>query len=87
MPQGNTPGRYLNKVRELRLRMLIASQAELARLSGICRTTICALENNRIPLSIEYARRLKKILGCSLDDFYEEIPGEETEVKVPNYED
>jgi DNA-binding XRE family transcriptional regulator len=46
---------------------------ELARKSGIDRTTISALENNRLFLSIHYALRLKELLGCSLDDLYERI--------------
>jgi len=76
MQRGITTSRYQNRLREVRLRALISSQAKLARLSGICRTTICALEGNRITLSIGYALRLKKILKCSLDDLYEEIPCE-----------
>lgn len=77
MPKGMNLHHYRNRLREVRLLSLISSQAELGRLSGICRTTICALENNRINLSIGYAIRLKKVLKCSLDDLYEEIPGEE----------
>jgi len=77
---------YRNKVRELRLKALIPSQAELARRSGICRTRICALENNRTALSIQYAFRLKKVLRCSLDDLYEEFTGERTESKGPGHE-
>ncbi len=69
--------RLKNRLRELRLRALIPSEAELARRSGICRTTICALEKNRITLSIENAFRLKRILGCTLDQLYEEMPGED----------
>jgi DNA-binding XRE family transcriptional regulator len=64
--------RTRNKLREMRLKALIPSEAKLAKLSGICRTTICALENNRITLSVENALRLKRILGCSLDELYEE---------------
>lgn len=86
MPRSINLGHYRNRLTELRLRALISSQAELSRLSGICRTTICALENNRIALSIQYALRLKKVLGCSLDDLYEEIPREETKRKLPNDE-
>lgn len=63
-----------NRVRECRLRALIVSQAELARLTGMCRTTVCAIEKNRINLTIVYAFRLKKVLKCSLDDLYEEVP-------------
>lgn len=74
---------YRNKVRELRLKALIPSQAELARRSKICRTTICALENNRIALSIRHAFRLKKVLGCSLDDLYEEFTSESKEFEAP----
>ena len=67
---------YRNRLRECRLRSLIPTQVELARKSGIDRTTISALENNRLFLSIRYALRLKEVLGCSLDDIYEEIPSE-----------
>ena len=62
-----------NRVRECRLRAMIASQAELARRTGICRTTICALENNRKPLSISYAILIRGAIGCSLDDLYEKV--------------
>ena len=72
---------YQNRVREMRLKALIASQAELARRTGICRTTICALEHNRIPLSIHYAMLIKKALGCSLDDLYQENPVETSKSK------
>lgn len=61
-----------NRIRECRLRATIVSQAELARRTGICRTTICALENNRKPLSISYAMLIRRAIGCSLDDLYEE---------------
>ena len=70
-----------NRVRECRLRALIVSQAELARLTGICRTTICALENNRIPLSISYAILIRRATSCSLDDLYEEITSEATQAE------
>jgi len=65
--------RYRNRLRECRLRSLISTQMELARKSGIDRTTISALENNRLFLSIHYALRLREVLGCSLDDLYERI--------------
>ena len=63
---------YRNRLREVRLRALLPSQADLARAAGICRTTICALENNRIQLTIHHAMKLKGALGCSLDDLYED---------------
>lgn len=61
------------------MKALVGTQEELARLTGIDRTTISALENNRLFLSIHYALRLKEVLGCSLDDFYEEIHSEGAE--------
>ena len=68
--------RYRNRLRQCRLRCLIPTQVELARKSGIDHTTISALESNRLFLSIRYALRLKEVLGCSLDELYEEIPSE-----------
>ncbi|RLC94653.1 MAG: hypothetical protein DRI39_02150 [Chloroflexi bacterium] len=65
--------RYRNRVRECRLRGLIISEAELARRTGIERTTLSALENNRRFLSIEHALLIREVLGCSLDELYEQI--------------
>ena len=62
--------RYRNRLRECRLKGLIISEAELARRTGIERTIISALENNRRFLCIEHALLIKEILGCSLDDLY-----------------
>lgn len=70
---------YRNRLRECRLKALIPSQAELARRSGIDRTTISHLENNRLLLSIRYALPIKKVLGCSLDELYEEPVNNEEE--------
>lgn len=72
---------YRNRVRECRLRALIASQAELARRAGICRTAICALENNRIPLCISCAMLIRRAISCSLDDLYEETAREGRKTK------
>jgi len=65
--------RYCNRLRACRLRGLIISEAELARRTGIERTTISALENNRRFLSIEQALLIREVLGCSLDDLYEPV--------------
>ena len=73
---------YRNNLRRCRLEALIVSQAKLARLTGICRTTICALENNLIPFSIQHALLIKRALCCSLDDLYEEIPNGHTKSKA-----
>ena len=64
--------RYRNRIRELRRRAGIDSQSELGRRAGICRTTLCALENNRKQLSIHHAMRIKAALGCRLDELYED---------------
>lgn len=74
--------RYRNRLRECRLRSLICTQMELARKSGIDRTTISALENNRLFLSIHYALRLREVLGCSLDDLYERITNDTESCKA-----
>ena len=66
--------RYRNRVRECRLRGLIISEAELSRRTGIERTTLSALENNRRFLCIEHALLIKEVLGCSLDALYDRIP-------------
>jgi DNA-binding XRE family transcriptional regulator len=63
--------RYRNRLRECRLRALIISEAELSRRTGIQRTTLSALENNRRFLPIEHALLIKEVLGCNLDDLYE----------------
>ncbi len=75
--------RYKNRLRECRLRALVISEAELSRRTGIERTTLSALENNRRFLSIEYALLVKEVLGCPLDDLYElvEQPSSEDRVK------
>jgi len=73
--------RYGNRLRRCRLRAEIPSQAELARRSGIDRTTVSHLESNRLFLSIYYALRLKEVLGCLLDDLYEEVSSEGTRAK------
>jgi len=63
---------YRNRVRECRLRAMVATQEELASLTGIPRTTVSALENNRLFLSSGYALLIAQALGCKLDDLYEE---------------
>lgn len=76
--------RYHNRLRECRLHALVSTQVELANRSGIDRTTISALESNRLFLSIRYALRLKEVLGCSLDDLYEEVACGQVQGKGPS---
>ncbi|KQC16044.1 MAG: hypothetical protein APR56_10315 [Methanosaeta sp. SDB] len=64
-------GQYRNRVRDCRLRAMVAKQEELATMTGISRSTINALENNRIFLSSPYALVIAEVLNCRLDDLYE----------------
>ena len=64
---------YRSRLRECRLKAAIGTQQELARLTGIDRTTISAIERGRLFLSSRYALVFREILRCSLDDFYEEV--------------
>jgi len=63
--------RYRNRVKEARLQALIATQQELAQLTGINRTTINALENNRLFLSSQYALAISEVLRCNLNALYQ----------------
>ncbi len=76
--------KYRNRLRKCRLRAMVATQEELARLTGIDRTTISAVENNRLFLSSPYALVFKEVLGCSLDDLFEQVDGkhDDKETKV-----
>jgi len=65
---------YRNRVRTCRLRAEIAKQEVLSLRTGIPRTTLSALENNRLFLSAPYALLIRDELGCSLDDLYERSP-------------
>ncbi len=67
--------KFRNRLRKCRLRAIIATQEELAKLTGIDRTTISAIENNRLFLSSPYALIFKEVLGCSLDDLFEQVDG------------
>ena len=75
---------YRNRVRECRLRAMVAKQQDLAEMTGISRSTINALENNRLFLSSPYALVIAEALECSLDELYEKraeenagFPGED----------
>jgi DNA-binding XRE family transcriptional regulator len=68
---GRVAKRYRNRVRECRLRAMVAKQEDLARMTGISRSTISALENNRLFLSSPYALLIAEALRCRLDDLYD----------------
>lgn len=61
---------YRNRVLECRLRAMVRTQQDLARRTGINRTTISALERNRTFLSSYHALVIAEVLGCSLDELY-----------------
>lgn len=62
---------YRNRIRECRLQALVAHQDDLANMTGISRSTINALENNRLFLSSPYALLIAEALNCKLDELYE----------------
>jgi DNA-binding XRE family transcriptional regulator len=62
---------YRNRVKECRLRSMIPKQEDLARMTGISRSTISALENNRLFFSSHYALLIAEALRCRLDDLYD----------------
>ena len=63
--------RYRNRVRQCRFQAMVATQEDLSRLTGINRSTISALENNRLFLSSQYALLIAEALGCKLDNLFE----------------
>jgi len=66
---------YRNRVRQCRLKALIRTQAELARLTGIPRGNINNIENDRLFLSSYYALLIAEVLGCSVSDLYQRKDG------------
>ena len=75
---GRFKSKYRNKLRQCRLKAMIRNQEELSKLTGIDRTTISAIENQRLFLSTPYALVFKEALGCSLDDLFEEVETEQS---------
>jgi DNA-binding XRE family transcriptional regulator len=73
---GPVAKKYRNRVKECRLRAMVGKQEELSRLTGINRSTISALENNRLFLSSHYALLIAEALKCKLDDLFERVDGD-----------
>ena len=67
--------RSRSRLRQCRLRALIATQEERSQLTCIDRTTISAIENHRLFLSSAYALLFAEALGCTLDDLFERMCG------------
>lgn len=68
--QDSVTRRYRNRVRECRLMAMVEDQEDLAKLTGISRTTLSAIENNRLFLSAPYALLIAEALGCDLGELY-----------------
>ncbi len=58
-----------NRVKEYRLKRGL-SQEELSKLCGIPRTTISAIESGKAVPSVDYAIKLSKALGCSVEELF-----------------
>lgn len=59
-----------NTLRRLRLDHDQMSQADLARIVGVTRQTIVALETGRYAPSLELAMRLATVFGCTVDEVF-----------------
>ena len=59
-----------NEIRQWRLARGEMTQAELARLCGVTRQTIIALEASKYSPSLELAFKLARALGRSLDEVF-----------------
>lgn len=62
-----------NKIRELRKARKL-SQDELAKLCGVTRQTIHAIENNKYDPTLSLAFKLAKELGRTVDELF--VPGD-----------
>jgi putative transcriptional regulator len=59
-----------NQIRRWRVERVDMTQAELARLCGVTRQTIIALEAGKYSPSLELAFKLARALGRDLDDVF-----------------
>jgi putative transcriptional regulator len=59
-----------NNLRRLRFELDGMSQADLARIVGVTRQTIVALETGRYAPSLELAMRLATVFGCTVDSLF-----------------
>ena len=59
-----------NEIRQSRLACADMTQAELARLCGVTRQTIIALEAEKYSPSLELAFKLARALGRNLDEVF-----------------
>ncbi len=72
-----------NVIRRCRFECGEMTQKELAKLIGVSRQTIMAIEGNKYPPSLEVAFRIAHVFGISIEDvfFYEPDVDSEHEFK------
>ena len=64
------PTKVSNQIRRLRFERSEMTQAELARMVGVTRQTIIAIEQGRYSPSLEMAFQIAHALGVDLDDVF-----------------
>ncbi len=64
----------VNRVRDLRLQRGDMTQEDLAKLCGVTRQTIIAVEGGRYSPSLELAFLLSRALDCGIEDVFEWRP-------------
>ncbi|HVL62188.1 MAG TPA: helix-turn-helix transcriptional regulator [Microbacterium sp.] len=69
------PTRVTNRIRALREAAGI-TQAELARLIGVTRQTVIAIEQERYSPTLELAFQIARVFGLGLDDVFHYPEGE-----------
>ena len=69
------PTRVTNRIRALREAAGI-TQAELARLIGVTRQTVIAIEQERYSPTLELAFQIARVFDLSLDDVFHYPEGE-----------
>jgi putative transcriptional regulator len=70
-----------NHLRRLRFEHDQMSQAELAKIVGVTRQTIVALETGRYAPSLELAMRLATVFGVTVDEVFHWLDAEAARAK------
>ncbi|GII93288.1 helix-turn-helix transcriptional regulator [Sinosporangium siamense] len=65
------PTKVVNRIRALRFAHGEMTQAELARLVGVTRQTIIAVEQGRYSPSLEMAFQIARVFKVPLDDVFQ----------------
>lgn len=62
--------KWVNRVREHRLRALVVTETELARRVNLSPSSISRIENQKVFLTAQNALRLAEVLNCGIGDLY-----------------